>query len=107
MTKDALGNISKKDEFETSFLREHIIAFGVIIGIVVTIMACATLYYSQVDQLNEYRNGILKGVQESNPKCDWLKLVVSVDGNGLWSLDPLESKIHQLAQSKLDKGDCK
>ena len=57
-------------------------------------------------QLNEYRNGILQGVHDPKAKCDWLNLVVSVDGNGLWSLDPLENKIHQLAQDRLDRGDC-
>lgn len=91
---------------ETSFLHEHLIGIAVIVGIIITVMACATLYYTQVPQLDEYRNGILNGVHDPKAKCDWLNLVVKVDGNGLWSLDPLENKIHQLAQDRLDRGDC-
>ena len=91
---------------ETSFLQEHLIAIMVIVGSIVTVGACATLYYMQEPQLNEYRNGILKGVEAKDPSCVWLKGVVSVAGNGLWSLDPLENQIYKLAQSKLDNGEC-
>lgn len=91
---------------ETSFLHEHILTIMIIVGVIGTIGLCATTYWMQEPQLNDYRNGILQGVEKPNPSCSWLQLVVSVDDNGLWSLDPLENQIHQLAQDKLDKGEC-
>lgn len=95
-----------KPKEETSFLAEHLVAIMIFVAIPIIILGCATIYWLQEPQLNEYRNGILNGVHDQKAKCDWLNLVVKVDGNGLWSLDPLENKIHQLAQDRLDRGDC-
>jgi hypothetical protein len=82
-----------------------IISFPILFSLVGYGMYLA--YSTEGSSMSEYRGHILKAVQDPKVECSYLTFVTKVVGNGLWSLDSTENQIHNIAQNKLDKGDCK
>lgn len=104
MSGAPINNIEGTSE---SYLRRHL-GWFITISIIITIITLVTIFaYLPINKSDhDLIIDMKKHAEDPNESCANLQLIVSVVGNGIFSLDPKEKDLHDYAQLKLDNGDC-
>jgi hypothetical protein len=104
--KMSTNDINNKNDQSDSYFIKHANLIIILAIIVVPVILVSYLLLPMIKSDHEFVSDMKKHAEDPKESCDNLKLIVSVVGNGIWGIDPVEKDLHDLAQSKLDKGEC-
>lgn len=93
-------------EPKESFIHRHVVLVVSLTIVFILLFFTVPIFLQQISDIHGYANDMLRIAQQPDVPCWKLQLTVSVAGNGLWVLDPIERNLHEYAQSKIDKGEC-